>query len=72
MTASITAFKARLAFRSIKVVRQRNPDLWRPTRRRLGLRQPVLEALVDKALQQTDIANVLRGTQRTEPSGKSS
>ena len=46
--------KARLAFRTFDVVRQRRQDLWRPSRRRIGLREPSFEFLVDQALQQQD------------------
>jgi len=46
----VTAFKARLAFRSFEVSRQRNQDLWRPSRRRVGLREPSFEALVQRSL----------------------
>lgn len=54
LAPKVGAGKARLAFRSFEVVRQRNQDLWRPSRRRIGLRQPTLEALVDQALQRED------------------
>jgi hypothetical protein len=50
----VVAWKARLAFRSFEVVRQRNQDLWRPSRRRIGLREPTFESLVNRALQQED------------------
>ena len=46
----VKAHKARLAFRTFEVVEQRNQDLWRPTRKRVGLRAPSFEALVEKAL----------------------
>jgi hypothetical protein len=46
----VKAHKARLAFRTFEVVKQRNQDLWRPSRRRVGLREPSFEALVEKAL----------------------
>ena len=55
LAPSVTAFKARLAFRSFKVVRQRNSALWRPTRRRVGLRDPELEALADRALGRSEV-----------------
>jgi hypothetical protein len=48
------ARKARLAFRTFEVVRQRSQDLWRPSRQRNGLREPTFESLVDQALQQED------------------
>jgi hypothetical protein len=47
---SVSAFKARLAFRTFEVVAQRNRDLWRPSRRRVGLREPSFEALAQRAL----------------------
>jgi hypothetical protein len=46
----VKAHKARLAFRTFEVVEQRNQDLWRPTRKRVSLREPSFEALVEKAL----------------------
>jgi hypothetical protein len=54
LAPEVVAWKARLAFRSFEVVRQRNQDLWRPSRRRVGLREPSFESLVDRALQQED------------------
>lgn len=56
LAPKVDACKARLAFKSFEVVRQRNQDLWRPSRARIGLRQPTLEALVDRALQREDFA----------------
>lgn len=56
LAPKVVACKARLAFRTFEVVRQRNQDLWRPSRRRIGLRQPTLEALIDRALQREDFA----------------
>jgi hypothetical protein len=56
LAPKVDAFKARLAFKSFEVVRRRNQDLWRPSRPRVGLRQPTLEALVDRALQREDFA----------------
>jgi hypothetical protein len=47
---NVVSQKARLAFRTFEVVRQRNQDLWRPSRRRVGLREPSFESLVDQAL----------------------
>jgi hypothetical protein len=46
----VKAHKARLAFRTFEVVAQSNQDLWRPTRKRISLREPSFEALVQKAL----------------------
>jgi hypothetical protein len=57
----VAAWKARLAFRTFEVVRQRNQDLWQPSRRRVGLREPTFEALADRALKQTDFTK-LQGT----------
>jgi hypothetical protein len=54
MAPKVVVRKARLAFRSFEVVRRRNQDLWRPSRRRVGLREPTFESLVDRALQQED------------------
>jgi hypothetical protein len=48
----VKVHKARLAFRTFEVVRQRNQDLWRPSRRRVGLREPSFEALADRALKE--------------------
>jgi hypothetical protein len=56
LAPKVVACKARLAFKTFEVVRQRNQDLWRPSRRRIGLRQPTLEALIDLALQREDFA----------------
>jgi hypothetical protein len=56
LAPNVAACKARLAFRTFEVVKQRNQDLWRPSRRRIGLRQPTLEALIDLALQREDFA----------------
>ena len=50
----IVSRKARLAIRTFEVVRQRRQDLWRPSRSRIGLRDPSFESLVDQALQQED------------------
>lgn len=52
----VVSCKARLAFRTFEVVRQRGQDLWRPSRRRVGLREPSFELLVDQALQQEDFS----------------
>jgi hypothetical protein len=52
----VVSCKARLAFRTFEVVRQRGQDLWRPSRRRVGLREPSFESLVDQALQQEDFS----------------
>jgi hypothetical protein len=46
----VKAHKARLAFRTFEVVEQRSQDLWRPSKKRVGLRDPSFEALVGKAL----------------------
>ncbi|MBR1236671.1 DUF262 domain-containing protein [Bradyrhizobium sp. AUGA SZCCT0182] len=48
--ADVKTHKARLAFRTFEVVAQRNQDLWRPTRKRVTLREPSFEALVEHAL----------------------
>jgi|SRR5665213_878107 len=47
---TVKTHKARLAFRTFEVVQQRNQDLWRPSRKRVGLRDPTFEALVQRAL----------------------
>lgn len=49
-TGDVKAHKARLAFRTFEVVEQRRQDLWRPSRKRVGLREPSFEALAEKAL----------------------
>jgi hypothetical protein len=54
LASNVVMQKARLAFRSFEVVRRRNQDLWRPSRRRIGLREPSFEALADRALKQED------------------
>lgn len=48
----VKAHKARPAFRTFEVVSQRNQDLWRPSHRRVGLREPSFEALADRALKE--------------------
>jgi hypothetical protein len=60
LASEVTTCKARLAFRKFEVVRQRNSDLWRPTRPRVSLRQPTLEAAIDRALQREDFSAVRR------------
>lgn len=62
LAPKVKSCKARLAFEAFTVVRQRNQDLWRPSRRRLGLREPRFEALVQRALRQTDFAAIRRST----------
>jgi hypothetical protein len=52
----VVSRKARLAFRTFEVVTQRSQDLWRPSRRRIGLRDPSFESLVDHALRQEDFS----------------
>jgi hypothetical protein len=51
LAPEVVVRKARLAFRSFEVVTQRNQDLWRPSRRRIGLREPTFESLANRALQ---------------------
>jgi Protein of unknown function (DUF2971) len=58
LAPKVIAGKARLAFRSFEVVKQRHQDLWRPSRRRIGLREPTFEALVERALRQEDFKKV--------------
>ena len=55
---NVSSCKARLGYQKFEVVRQRNQDLWRPTRPRIGLRQPTLEALIDRALKTVDFSKV--------------
>jgi hypothetical protein len=62
LASEVKSCKARLAVQTFAVVRQRNQDLWRPSRRRIGLREPTFEALVDRALRQTDFAAIRRAT----------
>jgi Protein of unknown function (DUF2971) len=52
----VVARNARLANRTFEDLKQRRQDLWRPSRRRIGLREPSFEALVDQALQQEDFS----------------
>jgi hypothetical protein len=54
LSAKVTAFKGRLAFHKFEVVRQKKSDLWRPTFPRRGLRQPTLEAFINRALGASD------------------
>jgi hypothetical protein len=56
IATEVVSRKARLAFRTFEVVRRRDQDLWRPSRRRIGLRDPSFESLVDQALQQEDFS----------------
>jgi hypothetical protein len=49
-SGEVKAHKARLAFRTFEVVAQRNQDLWRPSKKRVSLREPSFEALVEQAL----------------------
>ncbi len=56
LAPKVVVRKGRLAFKTFEVVSQRNQDLWRPSRRRIGLREPTLEALVDRALQRKDFS----------------
>jgi hypothetical protein len=58
LAPKVAAWRARLASRTFEVVRRRNDSLWRPSRRRLGLRDPTFEALVDRALKQTDFTRL--------------
>jgi hypothetical protein len=60
LAPDVTAHKARLAFRTFEVVKRRDQDSWRPSRHRVGLREPSFEALVDRALQEEDFS-ALRG-----------
>jgi hypothetical protein len=60
--SEVKSWKARLASRTFTVVRPRNQDLWRPSRPRIGLREPTFEAFVDRALKQTDFAAIRRAT----------
>lgn len=48
--SSVKANQARLAFRTFEVVEQRNKELWRPTKKRIRLREPSFEALAEQAL----------------------
>jgi hypothetical protein len=61
LAPKVAAWKARLASRTFEVVRRRNDSLWRPSRRRLGLGDPTFEALVDRALKQTDFTRLQPG-----------
>jgi hypothetical protein len=54
LSPGVKAQKATLAFRTFDVVRQRNQDLWRPSQRRVGLREPSFESLVEQTLQRED------------------
>jgi Protein of unknown function (DUF2971) len=66
----VVSRKARLAFRTFEVVKQRRQDLWRPSRRRVGLREPSFEALVDQALRLEDFSKA-RGLIEPEAGKKS-
>jgi hypothetical protein len=54
----VKSCKARLASQAFEVVKPRNRDLWRPTRPRIALRQPTLEAAIERALRAEDFSKV--------------
>jgi hypothetical protein len=64
LRSTVPARKARLAFRKFEVVRQRDADLWRPTRHRVALREPTLEAAIDRALRREDFSVAYKPSRR--------